>query len=256
MNMFDSHVHTSFSTDSKMDIEEAIKRSEELNLGLIITEHMDINYPIENKFTFNQDEYFKKYSKYLGQNLLLGIELGMRLDCIEDNRALIEKYNFDYVIGSIHLVDNVDLYTEAFYKNKNKYEAYKEYLTCMLNCLNTHNFIDSLGHIDYISRYARYEDAEIYYMDFCDYIDEVLKTAIENNTVLEINTRRLDNAQVIDNFKKIYKRYYELGGRLVTIGSDSHRLQDLGKNFHHAKNVAEYCNLKPVYFIKRKPEYM
>lgn len=254
--MFDSHVHTSFSTDSKMNIEAAIERSKDLNLGLVLTEHMDINYPIKGKFTSNLDEYFKKYSKYISSNLLLGIELGMRIDCIEENKILVDKYPFDYVIGSVHLVDNIDLFTETFYKDKSKNEAYKEYLKCMLYCIKTHNFIDSLGHIDYISRYAIYEDAEIYYKDFSDYIDEVLKAAVLNNTVLEINTRRLDNSQAIDNFIKIYQRYYELGGRMVTIGSDSHRVENIGGHFHEAKNIADCCNLKLVYFRERKPEYI
>lgn len=256
MNMFDSHVHTSFSTDSRMKIEEAIKKSEELDLGLVLTEHMDINYPIESKFKFNQYDYFKQYKKYKGSNLLLGIELGMRDDCIDENRSLIEKYPFDYVIGSIHLVDNVDLYSKTFYENKSKTEAYAEYFKYMLYCIKTHNFINALGHIDYISRYAAYSDSEIYYEDFSDYIDEIIKAAVLNNTVLEINTRRLDNLQVIENFKKIYKRYYELGGRMVTLGSDSHRVQDLGKHFHIAENIADYCNLRPVYFKERKPEYI
>lgn len=253
--MFDSHIHTTFSTDSNMNIEAAIKRAEELNLGLIITEHMDVNYPYKNKFTFNHNEYFKQYSKYISPNLLLGIELGMRMDCIEENRILAQKYPFDFVLGSVHLVDNIDIYGEAFYKNKNKVQSYEKYFKYMIDCLKTHSFIDSLGHIDYIARYAIYEDSEIYYEDFAVYIDEVLKTAILNNTVLEINTRRFNKIEVIDNLKKIYKRYYELGGRLVTLGSDSHKIQDIGSHFPLAKNVADSCNLKPVYFKARKPEY-
>jgi histidinol-phosphatase (PHP family) len=254
--MFDSHVHTTFSTDSKMNIEDAIKRSEELSIGLIVTEHMDINYPSLNKFVFNQDEYFKQYSKYISPKLLLGIELGMRMDCIEENRNLVERYPFDYVIGSVHLVDNIDLYTNIFYKGKSKNEAYEKYLKYMLDCLRSYNFVDSLGHIDYIARYAFYKDKEIYYENFADYIDEVIKAAILNNIVLEINTRRFNNISAVDNLKKIYKRYYELGGRMVTLGSDSHTVQDIGSHFQLAKNLADSCNLKPVYFKKRKPEYI
>lgn len=253
--MFDSHIHTTFSTDSKMNIEEAIKKAEELNIGLVITEHMDINYPDKSKFTFNHEEYFKNYSKYINENLHLGIELGMRLDCIEENKILAQKYPFDYVIGSVHLVNNIDLYGENFYKHKSKLQSYEEYFKYMISCVKTHSFVDSLGHIDYIARYAIYEDKEIYYEDFADYIDEVLKTAIQNNTILELNTRRLNKIEAIDNLKKIYKRYYELGGRMVTFGSDSHRTQDIGNNFNIAKNIADCCNLKPVFFKNRKPEY-
>lgn len=254
--MFDSHIHTTFSTDSKMSIEDALKRSKELNLGLIITEHMDLNYPDETIFHFNQEEYFKKYSKYVGQNLYLGIELGMSLSHTKENRSLIENYPFDYVIGSVHLVDDVDIYRELYYTGKTKQQAYIQYLKYMYACLKAHPYIDSLGHIDYITRYARYEDKEIYYEDFADYIDEILKLIISDEIALEINTRRFSSSSALLNLRKIYNRYYELGGRIVTMGSDSHVLKDIGSNFENAKELLESCCLRPVYFKNRTPEFI
>lgn len=256
MIIFDSHLHTKFSTDSKMDIEDALRKAESLNIGLIITEHMDLKYPIEGNFFFNPEDYFNEYNKYRSSNTLLGIELGMRSDCVEDNRQIIENFPFDYVIGSIHLVDTVDIFREDFYAGRSKKETYEQYLTCMLECLKSHNFIDSLGHIDYITRYARYEDKEIYYDDFSDYIDEVLKTAVVSNIPLEINTRRLRDKAAADNLLKIYRRFYELGGRQVTIGSDAHNAAAIGNNINIALEIADRSNLKPVYFKERKMEYM
>lgn len=256
MNIFDSHIHTKFSTDSKMDIEAAIKRAEDLDIGLIITEHMDINFPIKDSFIFNPKEYFNEYSKYRSSRTLLGIELGMRNDCLQENRELIEGYQFDYVIGSVHLVDAVDLFREDFYIGRTKQKAYEHYLTYMLECLKSHNFIDSLGHIDYISRYARYEDKEIYYEDFSEYIDEVLKVAVQNNIALEINTRRLTDKTAAQNLISIYKRFYELGGRIVTIGSDSHNVQSIGSSINAALEIADKCNLKAAYFKERKVQYI
>ena len=104
--MFDTHVHTKFSTDSKMEIEDAIKAAKDKKISLIITEHMDLKFPKEGLFCFDVDDYFKKYSKYRGDNLLLGIEIGMKDDCVEESRELIKSKPFDYVIGSVHLVDN------------------------------------------------------------------------------------------------------------------------------------------------------
>lgn len=254
--MFDSHLHTSFSTDSKMNLQEAIEKSNRSGLGIIITDHMDINYPIKDKYLFDINKYFDNYSKFRNENLLLGIELGLRTDCVQQNREIALNNDFDYIIGSVHVVNGQDIYFEEYYKNKSKFEAYQEYLIFILDCLKKQSdFIDSLGHIDYISRYAKFEDKEIYYEDFADYIDEILKFLIENEKVLELNTRRFDNSDAVNNLLKIYKRYFELGGKYITLGSDAHNVNSIGNNFMKAKDLAERCGLRIIHFNKRKAEF-
>lgn len=253
--MFDSHIHTKFSTDSDMNIDEAINSANKKNIKLIITEHMDLGFKSENKFCFNVDDYFKEYLKYRNENLLLGIELGMEKDLIDEGKSIIDNYDFDFVLGSIHLINKKDLYFEDFYKDKTKKEAYSIYFENMIYNLKMYDFIDSLAHIDYISRYARYPDKEIYYDDFKDYIDEVLKILVEKEKSIEINTRRLNDKNAINNLIKIYKEFKSLGGKTVTIGSDSHNPNDIGNNFKLAREIADFCNLKIVYYKKRKPVY-
>lgn len=253
--MFDTHVHTKFSTDSNMSIEDAISKAKTNNNQLIITEHLDLNFPRQGEFIFNIDEYFNQYIKYRSNNLLLGVEIGMKDDCVEENHKVIIANPFDYVIGSIHLVDNYDLYYDDFYKGKDKKEAYEIYLKNMLTCVKNFHFVDSMGHIDYISRYAGYEDKEIYYSDHEDLIDEILKTLILNDTCIELNTRRFDNKSVIKNLLPIYKRYGDLGGKHITIGSDSHTPKAIGSSLDIAKEFADQCKLKIVYFKERKIVY-
>lgn len=253
--MFDTHVHTKISSDSKMEIEDAIKSAKDKNISLILTEHMDLKFPKEELFCFDVDDYFKEYSRYRGDDLLLGIEIGMKGDCVQESRELIENNPFDYVIGSVHLVDNSDLYYEDYYQGNNKKQAYEKYLNAMLNAVQQHNFIDSMGHIDYISRYARYDDKEIYYRDFSDIIDEILKTLVDKDKCIELNTRRLNDKNAVENLMTIYKRFREIGGRYITIGSDSHVPTAIGSNFNVAKEIVDLCDLKVVYFRERKKEY-
>lgn len=253
--MFDSHLHTDFSTDSRMKIEEAIYISQNTGINLIITEHMDLKYPEENLFIFNPEDYFKEFSKYRNNNLLLGIELGMRPDCLDENRKIENSYNFDFVLGSVHIVNNMDLYYEDLYNNRSKKEAYSIYFKYMYDCVKSHSFIDSLGHIDYIARYARYDDQEIYYEEFSDLIDPILKLLAEMDKSIEINTRRFSNTLAVENLKKIYKRFRELGGNTVTIGSDSHSADSIGRGAKEAAEMAEACGLKIVYYKNRKPQY-
>ncbi len=254
--MFDCHLHTEVSTDSKMKIEAAIEKAKNLNLGLVLTEHMDINYPIKDHFIFDAQDYFDGYSRYRNETLLLGVEIGMKEDCVSEAKALVSQNPFDQVIGSVHLVNGVDIYLEEFYINRNKKEIYEEYLYSILNNLKKFDFVDTLGHIDYICRYARVEDKELYYEEFHETIDTILKKVIENEKAIEINTKRLENKIASKNLISIYKRYYELGGRIITIGSDAHNPDDIGRGILLAYDIANQLNLKPVYFKNRKPQYV
>ncbi|HWR44749.1 histidinol phosphate phosphatase [Sporomusa sp.] len=252
--LFDTHIHTRHSDDSTMAIETAISRAAELGLGITITEHIDLAHP-EPDVALDVEQYFLDYTKYRSDKVLLGIEVGMRAECLEDNRDIINNYSFDYVIGSIHFVDNIEIYQESFYRSRTKFDAYSRYFEAMLGCLKCYDFIDSLGHIDYISRYARYEDKEIYYHEFSDRIDEILKFAAQNDKAMEINTRRLTSPEAVARLLPIYKRFYELGGRMVTLGSDAHKPEAIGSRLDVAQDMAEACKLRVVYFKQRKPEW-
>ncbi|WP_446899408.1 histidinol phosphate phosphatase [Clostridium sp. LBM24168] len=253
--MFDTHVHTKFSTDSSMKIEDALNSAKNNELCLILTEHMDIGYPKKGEFSFNVEDYFKAYSDFRDDTMLLGVEIGMKEDCVEESRLIALENPFDYVIGSIHLLDNIDLYYDDFYKGKSKNEAYGKYLKDMFLNLKRFDFIDSLAHIDYICRYAVYADKELYYEEFSDILDEILKLIIQRGKCIELNTRRLSNKSSFKSLCQIYRRYSELGGKYITIGSDAHMPGDIGNNFKEAVQISEDYNLKIVYFKDRKMEY-
>ena len=208
--VFDTHLHTEISSDSEMKIEEAIKQAKALNLGLIITEHMDLFYPEDNKFIFDVEQFFQNYEQYRSDKLLLGIEVGMQLKCVTEIKEIIKKNNFDFVLGSIHMVEGIDIYHQEYYQ-QSKEEAYNKYFKAMTDCIKALEDIDSLGHIDYIARFA------------------VLLP--------------------------VYKRFKQLGGKYVTIGSDAHKVCDIGANFSEGNKIAAACGLRPVFFKERKIEY-
>jgi histidinol-phosphatase (PHP family) len=240
-----------------MSIQEVMdKINSSDDLGVIITEHMDLNFPPPNQFLFDQEAYFNEYMKYRSSRLLLGIELGMTPENCQENKKIIEAHPFDCVVGSIHVVDNMDLFMKESYQGRAKQAVYERYFDSMINCLKLHGFIDTLGHIDYISRYAVYKEKEIAYPKYRELIDEVLGVLIREGIVLEINTRRLHLKGVFENYTEICRRFYELGGRMVTIGSDAHDPESIGKDFPSAVRIAELCNLRIVYFKERRPEYI
>lgn len=254
--MIDSHIHTEFSTDSTMKIEEVIMQIETRGLEkAIITDHMDLDFPKDDTlFKFNVDEYFNQYSQYRDK-IGLGIEIGMKVNVKDKINQILHDNQFDFVIGSVHLVDNIDIYDKEFYKNKTKQEAYEEYLNTILECISDFKNYDSLGHIDYICRYSIYDDREIYYREFNYYIDKILKIIIDEDKSIELNTRRLDNKYAYENLFEIYSRYKNLGGRFVTIGSDAHNKEAVGNNFEKANEIINLLGLTETTYKSRKKQY-
>ncbi|MBP3722402.1 MAG: histidinol-phosphatase HisJ family protein [Selenomonadaceae bacterium] len=250
---YDNHIHTKFSSDSTMEAVDALKRAKELNLALVFTEHIDLGMLKEGDFTFDAKAYFNEYEKYRGKNLSLGVEVGLTKEHIEDNIAFVKSAPFDQIIGSVHILRGVDLYPPDIYSTREKKELYSDYLLQMAHLVYHNPYINILGHIDYIARYATYEDPGLLYDDFAEEIDEVLRALITADTVFELNTRRLSKETAAE-LLPIYKRYRELGGRYATIGSDAHNVENIGKNYDIAENLLEAAKLTAVTFYEGRME--
>ena len=252
--IFDSHIHTKFSADSKMTAAEVLTRAEELNLGVVFTEHFD--YGVTNddgEFTFNPAAYMSEYKNLRGDKVRLGVEIGLRKVARAVNADFLAQADFDFVIGSIHLVDDLDIYYPEFYADKDKATAYQKYFQQMAEEIKLADF-DALGHIDYICRAAPYDNPEIDYPTFKPLIDAVLKIVVERGKILELNTRRFDKSLAVEQLVPVYKKYRELGGRFVTIGSDAHRVGAVGNYFERALEFIHELDLTPVTFRERKLE--
>ncbi|MEF9953563.1 MAG: histidinol-phosphatase HisJ family protein [Clostridium sp.] len=258
--MFDTHIHTNHSSDSKMHIEEVIKVIENKGIGVILTEHLDINYPDKTMFRLDIEKYFREYEKYRSDKLLLGIEIGFDTGSLSKECLKISEENpFDYVLGSTHIVNGIDLYEKDFYESEsgevyNIDRVYSEYFEAMLKQIRENPYFDSLGHIDYISRYAKrhYNDAEIYYDRYSLEIDKVLREIISMDKSIEINTRRFGDSTAVKNLYNIYSAYKKLGGKYVTIGSDSHTSDTIGYEYRGASIMASEIGLNPIYYKNRK----
>ena len=253
--IFDSHSHTSFSADSDMTAEDALKAARARGLGIVFTEHLDVDFPGELDFSFDPEAYWRTYEPLRGDDLHLGIEIGMQAGTAEASRAFVARAPFDLVIGSVHLLRGIDIYEKECFEGREKDELYREYFRTMAEMIACHDFIDVLGHIDYIARTAPYKNPELSYGAFADEIDAVLRTAVAQGVVLELNTRRLGSRRALKELAPIYARYHELGGRYVTLGSDAHGADAIGANFAAAEDFARAMGLSIVTFFARKMEF-
>ena len=252
---FDSHIHTEFSADSEMKAAEALREAEKQGVGLVFTEHLDYDYPAAGKeeFIFDPTAYWAAYEPLRAEGKLsLGVEMGMMASAREKNAVFLRRAPFDFVLGSIHFLDVKDLYFPETFAGREKAEMYHEYFTVMRDEIYAHPFINALAHIDYIARNAPFDNPELSYGDFTDDIDAVLRALVETETVIEINTPRLGTPRGIKELTPIYRRYYELGGHYVTIGSDAHVPDAVGRNYARARELAHAFDLKIVTFRERQ----
>ena len=251
--LYDTHTHADYSCDAEMTIKTEIEAADKLGIGFILTEHWDRYYPTNPEmFLFDIDDYFKKDGPYRSDKVLLGIEVGLQPNAIEEDRKMTTAHPFDEVVGSMHCFEGLDMYEPTTYEGLTKAQAVKKYLDDSIKCLKMKPDFDSYGHIDYICRYMPYPDPNLYYEENPAEWDEIFKLLIAEDKTIEINTRRLGDDAVIPPLKTLYKRYAELGGRYCTLGSDAHYPEHVGRDFAKAKQMTDECGLTVVYYKERK----
>ena len=258
----DFHMHTNFSKDSKSSPEEMIQESIRRGLKTIcITDHHDINFT-EPGFEIDFPTYIPTLQmlqeKYRNEiEVLIGMEFGLQPEFGKFAKELANKYPFDFIIGSLHVVDGQDPYYGKIFLNKTDEECYRRTFELMLESIRKVSDYDSLGHIDYVVRYGKYREQEYSYGTYADYLDEILKHLIHNGKALEINTAGWKYGLPFAHpHQDVLKRYKELGGEMITIGSDGHRPEHMAYDFHKVKAYLEDCGFKYyTEFRQRKPYF-
>ncbi|MFH5835770.1 PHP domain-containing protein [Proteiniclasticum sp. C24MP] len=250
--IFDTHMHTELSFDSSEQITKILEEAAVKNLGVITTEHKDLNYLEVGGFPidFDVDEYFRLYEKYRSDTYLMGIELGLDRRYTDKIREIQEKYDFDIVIGSLHTMDGINLSSRKYFKSQNEKDFYRTYLRYAEEMVRDSSFIDALAHFDYPTRYSGF--SELRYEAYEKELSALFKTMVREDVTLEINLKRPLIGEVYHSFRSIYKGYYENGGRYVTLASDAHVAEDIGRNFDEAIKLADDIGLEICYYKNRK----
>ncbi len=255
MFKIDYHIHTNYSSDSDSDMENMILSAIEKGINEIaITDHVDYHVSYEpphyddliSKFKIMKEKYNSKI------NMILGVEIGLENSLADTINKFINSYSFDFIIGSSHSVCGKDLYFDNFFDGMDKKTAYSLYFTEMLKNINTVEKFSVYGHIDFISRYGTYNDKTLKYYEYSDIIDEILKTLINKNKGIEINTSgyRYKLNQTYPQYD-ILKRYKELGGEIITIGSDAHTPDYVADHFEVAYEMLKKAGFKYISRFKK-----
>ncbi len=253
----DYHVHSEFSFDSKAPMEAQIERAVELGLDeMCFTDHVDYGVrpdwdepgPVRErngKPARNVDypRYFETLAemkrRYDGRiTIRRGLELGVQRHTIERFDALYEKYRgeLDFTLLSVHQVGDEEFYPPEYMERRTQDEYNLGYYEELLAVAREFDHYCVLAHLDVMRRYD--PQGEYPFAKTRDVVAEILRTAIQKGKGIELNTAswRYD-LEDIQPRREILRLYRDLGGEILTIGSDAHRVERVGGNFAEARAI-------------------
>ena len=278
MQLIDCHTHTQFSMDSEADINAMIEKAMELDLAAYaITDHCECNcwYPKEHYENTELFDYFnckddfesslsavtELKEKYSDFNLICGTELGQPLADLEIAEKCIADSRLDFVISSVHQIkDEKDFFYINYYHMSTAEinNLLERYFSEVYELCKWGKF-DVLGHLTYCLRYMKIRNGITPNMKlFDEIIAESLRTLADKGKGIEINTSgiRQGFGTTFPSLKYI-KLFREFGGKIISIGSDAHKVRDLGANIAEGTELAKAAGFSEIcYFKKRQPVFI
>lgn len=263
-NRIDLHMHTDSSFDGHYRAAQMCQAAVDNALATVaITDHFDVDFYVQHNLGTRQqtsyEDIISAKSEFEGRlQVLRGIEMGQPTYDEELTKKSLERYEYDFVIGSIHNLRKTPDFCELDYNTLTQDDVYSlldKYFEEEL-ILAKWNGFDTLAHLTYPMRYivqsGRFNTDLSRYDDITD---EIFKVLIANGKALEINTSGLrqpiGKTMPTENY---VRRYRELGGELLTLGSDAHFTEHVGANIDDGYEIAESCGFEYVtYFKNRKP---
>lgn len=270
----DYHVHSDYSDDSWYLMEDVVKDAIQLGLEEIcFTDHVDYgvkpDWKSDEKFqvgmnkevkNVHYDFYFSelnKLSKKYEEKIKVkkGLEFGMQVHTIPQFEKLFQSHDFDFILLSVHQIENKEFWTGEFQKGHTQLESYDRYYDEMYHLITAYKDYSVLAHMDLVRRYLDKEVDRFEYNK--DKIEKILKKVIEDNKGIEVNTSSVRyEINGLTPSVEILKLYHELGGTIITIGSDSHKPKHLGFHIEESKKLLKgigythFCTfdkMKPIF---------
>lgn len=258
--MFDFHMHSSVSFDASGNPEDMVKAAEQRGLREIcFTDHIEYELGVaQQTMVFTTEQYNAAYDHLISSTVKIrkGFEFGLKPNNQEDLKRELLRRPFDFVIGSVHMVHEQDVYFEEFWKGKNLRDAYRVFLEETLACVRAHDDFDVLGHLTFICKSPKNPTHEpILYNDWRECVDEILSVLARKGKGMECNTSGLDICGQFLPSMDFFRRFKELGGEIVTVGSDAHDARRVGQYSREVCSqlgeifgcVCTFENRKPVF---------
>ena len=272
--LVDYHIHTNYSDDCEYPMEEVVRDAVSMGITeLCFTDHVD--YGVKTDWDSGERVVYKAgmarlnvdYKRYYKEvlelrikyadkiKLKLGMDFGVQMHTLEKYEKLFAGYPFDFIILSLHQVENKEIWCKEFQEGRSWKEYNERYYREMLALVQNYKNYSVLGHIDFITRYD--DNGKYPFEKVKPIIEEILKVVIADGKGIEINTSCYRyGLNDLTPGREILCLYRQLGGRIITIGSDSHKREDLGKYIEETKQelrklgFKEYCTyekMQPIF---------
>lgn len=260
----DCHTHSKWSFDGCEETDDMCEQAIKLGINVLtITDHCEVNgweNPDDSEFgDFSTlipksiENMKKSQIKYADKlKLLRGIELGQAVQDLKSADTALSLDDFDFVLASVHNVCNERDFYWLEYTAEGAKKLLYTYFNEVLEVVQWNKF-DSLAHLTYPLRYITgVHKIAIDINEYLPIIDEIFSTLIKNGKALEVNSSglRQEIGLTMPN-EFLLKRYYFLGGKLITVGSDAHKTADLGKGINEALHLLKDIGFDNYYYFEK-----
>jgi len=267
MRLYDQHVHTKYSIDSQAEPDDVCRRAIEAGLaGVTFTEHLDTHPDEFGRCRFDYSairaELDRLAERYAGR-----LEIGMGIEvCYQPARIgfvldLLERDPFDLVLLSVHWFEGRALHVREHWDGLDVAQATRRYLQTVLQaarfCLERHKRgerpFDVLSHLDLVKRYTMRYFQTFQIAPHADLVEAILEACLEADLAIELNTSTTRDAVGEPcPAEWVFRRYVELGGRAVCLGSDAHRPEDVGAGLPEAAAMLRGLQLKHLVVFRNR----
>lgn len=259
----DYHIHSKYSPDAKPEITAVLAAARAAGLTEIcLTEHVDLHHP---NAQFSGIPNFDKWMSDIAQaqvsfpdiTLRMGLEIGDIAAHRQETLAFIDSLPLDFRLLSLHVVDGLDPYDPGFFDGRSQTAAYRRYVELKLESVMHFGDFDALAHLGYCGKFAPFapEECPLRHHHAPDHLDMLLRSLAQQGKALELNTSGLRRIGSLIPGEDILRRFAQLGGEFVTLGSDAHEAQHVGYGFAQAAALAKSAGLRwGLTFNARRPQ--
>jgi len=267
--LIDYHLHNHFSPDSDTDTKALIEKMRILGVEHIcITNHgewfdeeeeeagtFDYN-EVKPRFLSAKKEIEKLRSEFPDMAISFGLELQYQPESTEDIRKFIDEVPFDFILGSVHLMEGFVIsggkHAFEFFKEKTEKQAYTAYFETLLNWVNTGDF-DVTAHFDVIKKFGIEHYGSFQPQKYKPIILKILNEMKRKGIGIELNTGSLHKrCEELFPHPDILKWCVEIGIEHYTLGSDAHELHEAGRHLDEALAIAKEVGIRTISTYKNR----
>ena len=270
-NLVDIHNHCCLSSDSAAKPEDMARTAFELGVShFSLTDHVELDEFHDGEWDYyaaiakTRPTFDKLSAEYDGKmNIYYGVEIGQPMYNLHAAEEILAEHNYDFVLGSVHRTCHYEHMGKIPDNEFDRKRVIIEYWEDMLNLVEWGKF-SSLAHMTFLLRFAsvdtpagvvadKTERARAAFDTYKTIIDKILETIVKKDIALEVNSsgfRRGLGGPMPD--AAFINGYRELGGKMITVGSDAHQTADIAKDIEKCYEVLRGCGFNEICVFKRK----